>query len=89
MKRRSQKEQPRDREMEQVRAMTTVTMTQDDHRSRLLADKARIEEALKEAFANRNRLRQVDKRYYRQLILDFDVRIKALTAELRDVKRRM
>jgi len=54
MKRRSQLRQPkRDRELEQLKRLTTVTLTQDAFRMRLLADKTALEMRLREVFAFR------------------------------------
>ena len=53
MKRRSQKQPPRDREMEQVKSMTHLSITQREMRERLLADKNALENRLKELFKNR------------------------------------
>lgn len=58
MKRRSQKEPVRDRELEQVKTMTTVTMTEADLRERLLADKTALEVKLADALRQRNDLRK-------------------------------
>lgn len=53
MKRRSKKRAVRDREMEQVKAMTTLSLTQNEVRDRLLADKAALQARLRELFEHR------------------------------------
>jgi len=54
MKRRSQPREPkRDRELEQLKQLTTVTLTQSAFRARLLADKTALEMRLREVFAFR------------------------------------
>lgn len=86
MKRRSQKEPPRDREMEQVKAMTTVTLTEGEMRNRLRADKAALEEKLKYLFVLR-RLHNSDRDEI--AVGEVNELIKSVSAELRNVKAQL
>lgn len=58
MKRRSKQEPKRDRELEQVKALTTVTMTEDDFYARLKGEKAALEMNMAQTLSARNELRK-------------------------------
>lgn len=77
MKRRSQKRVVRDREMEQLKALTTLSLSRQEMRDRLLADKTALEARLKELFwRRRNRVESQDT----------EDAVRGISAELRRIK---
>lgn len=84
MKRRSQPQPKRDHEAEAIRRMTTLSLTETEMRSRLLADKAALEVRLKEVFQLRR-----DARNQEHEFSFLDDLIKSISAELRAVKAQL
>jgi len=104
MKRRSQKEPPRDRELEQVREMTTVSLTTTEMYQRLRADKLALEGKINRAHKARNEIRKLCAQHVDPdpeivttrmagkasvLFAHYADRIKTLTAQLRAVKEQL
>lgn len=76
MKRRSQK-RVRDRELEQLHALTTVSLTESEVKSRLRADKTALEARLRELFWRRRNRVEGD---------DTEEAVKCISAELRRIR---
>ena len=83
MKRRSQKRVVRDREMEQVRAMTHLSLTEREVHDRLIADKIALEVRLRELFQFRRDVQRMDPD---GLVADS---IKRISNELRRIKAQL
>lgn len=78
-----QKRVIRDREMEQVRAMTTLSLTQWELRERQVADKIALESRLRRLFALRRATQdQTSAVYYCE-------QIKQISGELRRIKSQL
>ena len=87
MKRPAKKQ--RDRELETLKSMTTVSLSRDDVRDRLLADKAALETRLREVFRINHQLKDdigVAATSYKSFRAEL---IKSISAELRNVKARL
>lgn len=104
MKRRSIKEPPRDREMEQLKEMTTLKLTTSQMHERLMADKNALEARLTNVLRDRNAIRKTCQQHSdddpiieyngnvvrsSELLAGYADLIKSLSAQLRSVKEQL
>lgn len=86
MKRRSQAKPKRDLETEALKKMTHISLSENQMRERLLADKAALEVRLRDVFAFRNSMNFPKGGLGEQECKDL---IRGISAELRMVKEQL